>query len=494
MRPTRASLRDQLAARGKLRGLQLAVALVVSAVTVGLAVLGVTLWQQMADTRERWGDFHAEYTSYGMQLDSLYRTLGYGGFIHDFKNYVLRGTPRLQRQANASLDAAQASVAALRLHDDLGPEDLAAMDDIDAMLQAYRAALDTAQALHASGTSPFDIDNAVRVDDTAATAAFDGLSARYRLREDDFAERFAQRLRDNAQLMSWAMPVVLVLVLLGGLMVWLIRNMLKVLAGLEYEIAGRRKAQAELRANADALERTNAELQQFAYVASHDLRAPLRGVETLAGWIEEDAGDALSDEGKTHMSMLRARIGRLDHLLQDLLAYSRSGRDMAANAKPVDTREVIDEELELMNAPEGVTITVAGDWPTLELSRAPFAQVLRNLVSNAIKHGDPDTAQITVTATLDDAGCSFAVEDNGPGIPEEFQERVFGMFQTLKPRDQVEGSGMGLAMVKKIVTAAGGSISLRSPVASDADGKPRGCCFTVHWPRSPHPTTSAGDE
>ncbi|MBR9812324.1 hypothetical protein GYB61_00530 [bacterium] len=486
MQPTRASLREQLATRGRLRGLRLAVAVVVMLATVGLAVLGVTLWQQMADTRERWDAFHAEYTSYGTQLGALYRTLGYGGFIHDFKNYVLRGQPALRKRVARDLDEAEALLAQLRTHDDLSAADDSALEDIGQMLAAYRAALDLATTLHAQRIAPVDIDAAVRVDDSMAKQALTELDSRYRAREDDFAAKFAARLVDNARLMSAALPVILLLVLLGGLMVWLIRSLLKVLTGLEQQIAARSAAEAQLRSNSEALERTNAELQQFAYVASHDLRAPLRGVETLAGWIEEDAGDALSDEGKTHMTMLRARIGRLDHLLQDLLAYSRSGRDMAANAQPTDTREVIDEELELMNAPASVTIIVSGDWPTLELSRAPFAQVLRNLVSNAIKHGDAAGMQITVTATPDEHGCSFAVEDNGPGIPEEFHERVFGMFQTLKPRDQVEGSGMGLAMVKKIVTAAGGKITLTSPITTDADGQPRGCCFTIDWPSSPH--------
>lgn len=485
MPPLPDRLRLRLATRGRLRGLQLAVTAVVVVTTVGLAVLGVTLTQQMSDTRERWAVFYAEYSSYGQQLDALFRTVGYGGFIHDFKNYVLRGEPGYLEAASDHLDSARALVDTLRMHDDLTADDDAALLAIDQMLVEYQMALAQAADYWEQGLETAAIDAAVRVDDTAATAAFAALSSRYRAREDEFAAQFAARLVDNAQLMSRALPVILLLVVLGALMVWLIRSLLQVLAGLEQEVAARSLAEQRLRASAVVLERTNAELQQFAYVASHDLRAPLRGVETLAGWIEEDAGDALSEEGKSHMRMLRARIGRLDSLLQDLLAYSRSGRDMAANASTVDTRSVIDEELELMNAPEDVSIDVAGDWPTLVLSRAPFAQVLRNLVSNAIKHSDRATVRITVTATPNETGCSFEIEDDGPGIPEEFQQRVFGMFQTLKPRDQVEGSGMGLAMVKKIVDAADGSITLHSPVSTDADGKPRGCRFTVQWPSSP---------
>lgn len=493
MQPLPARLRVRLADRGRLRGLQLAVTAVVVVTTIGLAVLGVTLTRQMSDTRDRWAEFYAEYSSSGQQLDALFRTVGYGGFIHDFKNYVLRGEPGNFEAAVAHLAEARALVDALRLHDGLTAADAAALQDIDQMLVAYQTALEQAADYWEQGLETAAIDAAVRVDDTAATAAFAALSSRFGAREDEFAALFAARLLDNAQLMYRALPVIVLLVVLGALMVWLIRSLLQVLAGLEQEVAARTDAEQRLRASAVVLQRTNAELHQFAYVASHDLRAPLRGVETLAGWIEEDAGDALSDEGKTHMSMLRARIGRLDSLLQDLLAYSRSGRDMAVNASEVDTRSVIDEELELMSAPKGVTIEVAGDWPTMTVSRAPFAQVLRNLVSNAIKHRDRPTVQITVTATPNADGCSFEIEDDGPGIPEEFQQRVFGMFQTLKPRDQVEGSGMGLAMVKKIVDAADGSITLHSPVSTDADGKPRGCRFTVQWPSSPQdpaPNTS----
>ena len=135
------------------------------------------------------------------------------------------------------------------------------------------------------------------------------------------------------------------------------------------------------------LRRTNEELEQFAYVASHDLKAPLRGIENLVGWIEEDLEGALTGDVQTNMDLLKSRVRRLESLLDDLLAYSRAGRADVAFTQ-VDTKALVEELAVLVSPPEGFEIVAADDLPTLKAAKAPLTQAFQNLIGNAIKHHD----------------------------------------------------------------------------------------------------------
>lgn len=224
------------------------------------------------------------------------------------------------------------------------------------------------------------------------------------------------------------------------------------------------------------LMRSNAELDSFAYVASHDLKAPLRGIRNLADWITEDLGEGVSEDIKDHLKLLRNRADRLNSLLESLLDYSRVGRKNGA-VEPVDTSKLTADIVGYLVPPPAFTIETAGPMPTLATPRAPLEKVLRNLIGNALKHHDRPAGIITVsTADVGDY-VEFGVADDGPGIPAEFHERIFQMFQTLKPRDQVEGSGMGLAIVKKTVESFGGAIRVESAPPL------RGATFVFSWPK-----------
>ncbi|MEZ4711762.1 MAG: PAS domain S-box protein [Caldilineaceae bacterium] len=229
----------------------------------------------------------------------------------------------------------------------------------------------------------------------------------------------------------------------------------------------------------DELERSNRELDQFAYVASHDLRAPLRAIDHLANWITEDVGNTLPPASQQHLTTLRGRIQRLEKLLEDLLAYSRVGRQLAA-AEIVDSGHLVRQIVELLAPPAHFTVQVADDMPTLRTHRVPLELVLRNLIDNAIKHNDRIDGhvdgRIGVSAAEQGDWIEFTVQDNGPGIAPAFHERIFQIFQTLQPRDEVEGSGMGLAVVKKAVESMGGAIRVES-----AEG--RGAVFRFTWPK-----------
>ena len=222
------------------------------------------------------------------------------------------------------------------------------------------------------------------------------------------------------------------------------------------------------------LERSNEELDQFAYVASHDLKAPLRHIDQLAAWIVEDVGMVLPAVSQKHLSQLRQRVKRMERLLDDLLTYARIGRT-DGDAEVVAVDALLDDIIDLLAPPTGLVIE-KGEMPTLHTVRTPLALVFRNLLGNAIKHHHQPT-QGLIRITGDDQGdfIKFCIQDNGPGIEPQYHARIFGMFQTLQSRDQTEGSGMGLAIVKKAVEQQGGMIQIES-------AREQGTTFSFTWP------------
>jgi PAS domain S-box-containing protein len=240
----------------------------------------------------------------------------------------------------------------------------------------------------------------------------------------------------------------------------------------------------ELARFAYALERSNRELDAFAYAASHDLRAPLRGIANLAQWIEEDlqSQDRLPPETAEMLQLMRSRMHRMEALIEGLLQYSRAGRVRQA-PETVSTKKLVRDIVDLLAPPEDVTISISPDLPTFVTTRLPLQQVLLNLIGNALKHANREHAEVAITSA--DAGPSFefSVTDNGQGIPEEFQDRIWGIFQTLEARDKVEGTGIGLALVKKLVDAEGGRVWVESEPG-------QGATFKFLWPKA---ATTSGE-
>lgn len=209
-----------------------------------------------------------------------------------------------------------------------------------------------------------------------------------------------------------------------------------------------------------ALEKRNHELDQFAYVASHDLKAPLRAIANLSEWIEEDISDTLNQENRHQMNLLRGRVQRMEALINGLLQYSRVGR-VATETEPIDVTDLLLEVLSFI-APPPDTVILEPGMPTLVTQRLPLFQVFSNLISNAIKHHHRSDPKVTISVKDQGRFYEFAIADDGTGIAPQYHEKVFGIFQTLQARDRAENTGIGLAIVKKIVESFGGYIRLES--------------------------------
>jgi len=236
-----------------------------------------------------------------------------------------------------------------------------------------------------------------------------------------------------------------------------------------------RQAEAAKEKLLGELSRSNTDLEQFAYVASHDLKSPLRAIDSLAGWLQEDLAEVLVGDSRKHLDLLRQRTRRMERLLDDLLAYSRAGR-VPADIVRVDVARLLAEIVEMIGAPAGFVVQARPPLPVFATAVTPLRQVLTNLIANAIKHHDRPAGGIELAVREAGEWYEFTVADDGPGIAPEFHERIFGMFQTLRPRDEVEGSGIGLALVRRIVTRYGGTAEVECR-------QPRGSRFRFTWPR-----------
>jgi signal transduction histidine kinase len=238
------------------------------------------------------------------------------------------------------------------------------------------------------------------------------------------------------------------------------------------------------------LQAVNKELGEFAYAASHDLKAPLRVIDNASKWLEEDLREHLTGESRENLSLLRGRVKRMDKLLDDLLEYARIGRSTDNRyAETINGEVLIGDVLSLL-AGSAHSIKVSPDFARIQVCRMPLQGILMNLIDNAIKHHDKPAGNIEVTVEDHPYHYLFAVKDDGPGISPRFHEQIFKMFQTLRPRDQIEGSGMGLPMVRKNLEVFGGTLQLQSAAG-------QGSTFRFTWPkqqllnRLPEPPRSA---
>jgi PAS domain S-box-containing protein len=255
------------------------------------------------------------------------------------------------------------------------------------------------------------------------------------------------------------------------------------LFGLSHDMSESVRAEQALREQTQALARSNAELEQFAYVASHDLRQPLRMVNSYMQLLERALADKLDDDKRQMMHFASDGARRMDQMLVSLLEYSRVGR-MGEPQQALASRAAVDEALRFL-APSiqeaQATVRVSGDWPQIVASPDEFTRLWQNLIGNAVKYCAPERApeiDITVTPEPND-GWRFCVADNGIGIDPAQFDRLFKVFQRLHARDQYEGNGIGLAVARKIVERHGGRIWVES------EGADKGSRFCFSLPKAP---------
>jgi signal transduction histidine kinase/FixJ family two-component response regulator len=221
----------------------------------------------------------------------------------------------------------------------------------------------------------------------------------------------------------------------------------------------------------------NQELDEFSCVASHDLQAPLRGIANLAEWLVKDLGGQLPPENQQQLELIQSRVLQMNGLINGLLLYARVGKENIDSAS-INISQLLMEVIEMLVVPIGFQVNFAPDLPTIVTQSLLLKQVLANLIGNAIKYHDRENGQIEIVVQVQDTFLQFKIIDDGPGIVLENQEKIFGIFQTLLGRDDLKGTGIGLAIVKKIVESQGGLVSVESE-----QGK--GSVFLFTWPITP---------
>ncbi|HEX3034074.1 MAG TPA: PAS domain S-box protein [Thermodesulfobacteriota bacterium] len=227
------------------------------------------------------------------------------------------------------------------------------------------------------------------------------------------------------------------------------------------DITERKRAEENQAQLLKELQVANQELKDFAYVVSHDLKAPLRAISSLADWIATDYRDKLDEEGKEQLDLLISRVKRMHSLVDGILQYSRVGRIREEKVE-VNLRELVAEVIDMIVPPENIEIKVENELPSVLCEKTRIEQVFQNLLSNAVKFMDKPKGEIRIGCVQDGSFWKFSVSDNGPGIEEKYFKKIFQMFQTLTPRDESENTGIGLALVKKIIEMYGGKIWVES--------------------------------
>lgn len=228
-----------------------------------------------------------------------------------------------------------------------------------------------------------------------------------------------------------------------------------------HDITLRKQAEEQQACLLHELESANEELKNFGYVVSHDLKAPLRAIGSLANWISTDYADKFDEEGREHMRLLISRVHRMDGLIDGILQYSRVGR-VKEVAVPVDMNRLVAEVIDLLAPPASIIVSVDASLSAVMAEPTRIQQLLQNLLSNAIKYMDKPEGYIHIACVAEGKLWKFSITDNGPGIERQHFEKIFQLFQTLAPRDRVESTGVGLALVKKIVEMYGGHVWLES--------------------------------
>jgi signal transduction histidine kinase len=234
-------------------------------------------------------------------------------------------------------------------------------------------------------------------------------------------------------------------------------------------IEHRKNLERQVKMRTADLEVANQELQDFAYIVSHDLKAPLRGINQLATWISEDYDSLLAEEGRRQLALMRERVTRMYALIDGILLYSRIGQ-FQEQRQEVDLQVIATDAITMLAPPEHIRISIEGTLPYVLAEKVRMQQLFQNILSNAIKFMDKPWGRIVISSKCENHICTITITDNGPGIEERYHQKIFQIFQTLNTMPQNKDStGIGLSLVKRIVELHGGTIQVQSKVGEGTE-------------------------
>ena len=237
----------------------------------------------------------------------------------------------------------------------------------------------------------------------------------------------------------------------------------------------KRKSEELIRLN-DEIESINKELKDFAYIVSHDLKAPLRAISSLANWLVADYGDGLDEDVLKHVTLIESRAKRMFNLIDGILQYSRVGRTKEKIVN-IDSNNLVKDAIDSLDPPENINFEFENQLPKIACEKTRLGQIFQNLLSNSIKFIDKSAGEIKIGCSEENGFWKFSISDNGPGIEKKYHDKIFKVFQTLSPRDAIESTGIGLSIVKKIIDLYGGKIWVESEVG-------KGCKFFFTLPKN----------
>ncbi|MBL3703885.1 hypothetical protein GI582_14400 [Sulfitobacter sp. BDSS02] len=417
---------------------------------IGVATVVLLVFVFVINSREQEKLIETQLDAHTTLIE-LQAAIGYGGMIHKFKNWVLRPDEPYYR--DRAIETGQRALALLdHLETTASIERLSlSLDAERKTIEAYMKNIALVSELHAQGMPPGDIDYRVRINDDEALAQLGVLQQK--MIESMRAQQRELVARKNILLMQ---PTLIIAILLTMLLL-LVRQ------------------RAHIRSDFDALRVS--EMEQFTQIAAHDLRTPLRHIASLAEFAAEEleSDDAPGRAAaREHIDGIFERTRKLEALIRAVFRYIMID-GASQEIETVNLRELV-IDLGALHIPEGGTLRLEGEFPVVRAQRVELEIILRNLMSNAVKHHPTGTPTITLRYSRKGRLHQFEVEDDGPGIPEEHAEKVFGMFWTPNlDKETGDVSGVGLALVRRIVNRWGTELSM-------SNANPTGAIFRFSMP------------
>lgn len=442
------------------------------------AVVSAVLIRSSSNATSRYISYYVERQV--LTLD-IYRKLGYGQGIHSFKNYILRYDEKYKKAALEDMNEAKTLIHKYLQFESLSSEERSAMKILLATVNMYAEKIPIAELMIKKGKSISSIDQAVKVDDTPAMTALQDLHS-YFIRKRDLELENLKTVQNEVFLVAITTFTVSILFallvskIISSKMLLSIKRLLRVSSEIsEGKFLIREKTVKEglsedeltavvtqmvqmgkkLDQSFESLKRSNEELEDFAFIASHDLQEPVKKISAYADFLREDYGERLDQEGLEYVVKIKDLTGRMINLIKSLLEYSRLV-NLKTEFEKVDLNEVVRssmDNLELLIKEKNATVH-CDRLPIVNGNRALLQSLFQNLISNAVKFQKPDSTAVVYVSAKRDGNCwNISVKDNGIGFNVKHQDRMFKPFGRLYSKGQYPGSGIGLATCRKIIEA-----------------------------------------